>query len=75
MSSVQVIELCGGRAALCSIPVVLEVCAHQPLLGVMAGLLDEIAGIHVLGNHGSKHEPRGLIALCTIYDMEQLIKA
>lgn len=48
-----------------------EVLDHQPLLGVMAGLLDQIASTHVFGNHGSKGRPRGLVTLRVIHDMEQ----
>ncbi|KAL3141259.1 hypothetical protein ABBQ38_003597 [Trebouxia sp. C0009 RCD-2024] len=47
------------------------VLGHQPLLGVMAGLLDQIASTHVFGNHGSKGRPRGLVTLKVIHDMEQ----
>lgn len=48
-----------------------EVLDHQPLLGVMAGLLDQIASTHVFGSHSSKGRPRGLVAVRVIHDMEQ----
>ena len=48
-----------------------EVLDHQPLLGVMAGLLDDIASIHVFGDYGSKGRPKGVITLNVIHDMEQ----
>jgi len=48
-----------------------EVFDNQPLLGVMAGLLDEIASTHVFGNYGSKDRPRGLVTLSIIQDMEK----
>ena len=48
-----------------------KVLDHQPLLGVMAALLDQIASTHVFGNYGSKGRPRGLVTLRVIHDMEQ----
>lgn len=44
---------------------------HQPLLGVMARLVDQIASTHVFGNLGSKGRPRGLVTMSVIHDMEQ----
>ena len=48
-----------------------EVLGNQPLLGVMAGLLDQIASTHVFGSHGSKGRPRGLVTVKVIHDMEE----
>ena len=48
-----------------------EVLDHQPLLGVMARLLDQIASTHVFGDHGSKGRPRGHLTMSLIHDMEQ----
>ena len=49
----------------------IEVLDHQPLLGVMAKLVDQVTGNHVFGLPGSKGRPRGIVTLSLIHDMEQ----
>ncbi len=56
---------------LCHSSCATEAFDNQPLLDVMAGLLDKVASTHVFGNYGSRDRRKGLITLGTIQDTEK----